>query len=358
MLWYILQFVFRLMVLYSLGGQVYGDERFGLECNVAGDTFRSACESQCFNTMGMSHMRFWGFQLAACLIPVFIFEGFMSYYEGQLNKQKKIEAEVEKRKEQKEKQADASEVNSGMDKLVHRFQNRKPAFVNMTLKDKYVHGKKTEAASSTMSTYAFMLCLVIRFTIEIVSMYIGSPLFMDKGQRVVDGQRKQVGTSFGNYLWPTVNPLFYCGLEVQGRQAIEKLGVFEACHTSFLGNRKSNDMNLDCYVPRAFEKSLMSRYMNILSLICLVITMAEMAITGLRIFKEGRESSGKSLPSFNFASVVPFMNRGDRTKYHNESSGSLHTVDQQGSQYSRQQGSHYSNRTTASSNQQIQPQYC
>ena len=66
------------------------------------------------------------------------------------------------------------------------------------------------------------------------------------------GVRPQIGTSFGNYLWPTVNPLFYCGLEAQGEKNIAKLGVFEACYTKFIGRTISNDMNIDCYVPRAF----------------------------------------------------------------------------------------------------------
>ena len=42
---------------------VYGDERGHFECDVFSKTMKGACESQCFNSMGMSHMRFWAFQV-------------------------------------------------------------------------------------------------------------------------------------------------------------------------------------------------------------------------------------------------------------------------------------------------------
>ena len=46
---------------------VYGDERWGMICDLKNNPMRAACESQCFNTLGMSPVRFWYFQVKLVL---------------------------------------------------------------------------------------------------------------------------------------------------------------------------------------------------------------------------------------------------------------------------------------------------
>merc|ERR1719354_317264 len=154
-----------------------------MQCNTRSRMY-GGCFSQCFNTLGMSHMRFWFFQILASLVPIMFLWCLITNIEGNMKKKKKIEEEIEKRKNKEH------EGNRNMDKLIYRTRNKRP-IVTHQWKTTYSGNEKIEILYSNMLEYAFLGCLVVRFAIELTTIYFGSELFIQVDQRIKDGVRPQ-----------------------------------------------------------------------------------------------------------------------------------------------------------------------
>jgi len=102
--WNIINFVFRLFVIAAVGSSVYGDEQGAFKC----DTGQPGCQNVCFNRFSpISHMRFWSFQLLFVSTPCLFFYMYASLSTGRV---KKLEAEKEKLKKNKEEIDEATKV--------------------------------------------------------------------------------------------------------------------------------------------------------------------------------------------------------------------------------------------------------
>ncbi|CBY18377.1 unnamed protein product [Oikopleura dioica] len=47
-IWYVIQFIFRLLIVSMIGSQVYGDEQGQFKC----DTNQPGCQNVCYNSQG------------------------------------------------------------------------------------------------------------------------------------------------------------------------------------------------------------------------------------------------------------------------------------------------------------------
>jgi len=287
--WFLIMFIGRFIMLCSVCGQVYADERWGMICDLKNNPMRAACESQCFNTLGMSPVRFWAFQILASVIPGLAFNSVVSHIEGKLSKRKQIEEEIEKRERQEEE-------NKYMDKEVHKYQNKCPNNTHQ-LKKRFFGGDEVEIVFSRDLQFLFLGSLVIRGAIELTSMYLGSPLFHQFDIPIVNGVRNQTRSSFANYLYPNITGIFYCGFE--GDNAAGS-ALHQACHTHFAHNGRTN---LLCYMPRPSEKTVLIRYLNGLSMICLCLTALEILIMMWKLLREKIPSKYRN---FKFPRSQPY----------------------------------------------------
>jgi len=88
--WFVVQFIFRLIVVTMVGSQVYGDEQGQFKC----DTGQPGCQNVCYNRFSpISHLRFWSFQLLFLSMPKFILYAYISLVNAE---RKIIEKEREK----------------------------------------------------------------------------------------------------------------------------------------------------------------------------------------------------------------------------------------------------------------------
>jgi len=81
--WWLVNFVFRMFVVGSVGSAIYDDEQGNFHC----DTIQPGCKQLCFNRFSpMQHPRFWGFQMLFCTLPSVIFILITSNEEAQISK--------------------------------------------------------------------------------------------------------------------------------------------------------------------------------------------------------------------------------------------------------------------------------
>jgi len=69
-LWITFLFIFRFLVIVSIGDSVYGDEQEEFVCN----TLQPGCEQVCYNHFApLSHIRFWAVQILFVGTPSVLF---------------------------------------------------------------------------------------------------------------------------------------------------------------------------------------------------------------------------------------------------------------------------------------------
>nr|CAB3249157.1 gap junction delta-2 protein-like [Phallusia mammillata] len=68
--WFSFLFIFRVIVVLSVGDKVYGDEQSKFVCN----TLQPGCDNICFNQFSpISHIRFWAMQILLVCLPSIVF---------------------------------------------------------------------------------------------------------------------------------------------------------------------------------------------------------------------------------------------------------------------------------------------
>jgi len=68
--WIIIMFIFRIIVVLSVGERVYGDEQSRFICN----TMQPGCDNVCYNRFSpISHIRFWAIQILFACLPSITF---------------------------------------------------------------------------------------------------------------------------------------------------------------------------------------------------------------------------------------------------------------------------------------------
>lgn len=255
-LWYLFVFVFRLIVVVTIGGAVYGDEQSEFECN----NKEPGCENMCFNASNrISHIRFWAFQLLAVATPTVLFHFYSMGVTGQIEKNKLEQKEINERIVKiEEGQSEYSDTVQA-EKQHHKLEKRKKKIGNVRFKKVYSGGELTEVPYTTKIHIAYFISVILRMALEGVFMYLAYEVFTAVSR---ESSKIPNFVPSENFIWFSMPELYMC---TKDDPAVET-----ACHQSVFNGGK-----VTCWIPRPWEKTILIRYMNILSVACLILCMAE-----------------------------------------------------------------------------------
>jgi len=261
--WYILVFGYRLVVITSLGGSVYGDEQGAFECSVK----EVGCENMCYNNFAkISHMRFWAFQLIAISTPTIMFHFYSLHVKSQVEKIKRTEEAMKSLEENGDTIANHPSYDYKMEKDMRKLQPRKNNIGKFKVKEVYREGEKKEIVQTNKIKVAFIVSLIIRLAVEILFTYFGYSLFNIQQQK--DGYGESGDGSLFLFLWMKVPGNYWCK-ELDIEKPTE---LTTACAQHLKDNKHGH---VPCWVSRPYEKTVFLRYMNIVSFICMIITLLE-----------------------------------------------------------------------------------
>ena len=287
MLWYLLVLLFRLIVVASIGSAVYGDEQSAFQCS----TEVIGCENVCYDRFAkISHMRFWSFQILALASPVVVFHFYGIFVEGRIEKLKDVEKKRVEKIEQDEAEKEVENVKGSAcskwdivrDQLNAEIRRRRRLVGKIKQHKVFNKNKLQEVAFTANIRVAYFLSVIARLVIEIVFLYLAYDLFrfaeyLDvPGAIISDGRR--IDNPF-DLFWIRVPQLYRC----TGKT------VRSACGQHMLpGNL---DSYVPCWVSRPWEKTIFLRYMNTLSVICLLLCIGEIIQLLIRHYKTYQRKS-------------------------------------------------------------------
>ncbi|XP_002127805.2 gap junction gamma-1 protein-like [Ciona intestinalis] len=274
--WYLLVFLFRLIVVVTIGSSVYSDEQSAFRCS----TKVIGCDNVCYDKFAkISHIRFWAFQLLALSAPVVVFHFYTIHIKGRIEKLKVKEQEALEREEQYQQEMTNSEDTSKWgvirNNVNNKIQRRRSRIGKVRPKKVFANTQLEEITLTRGIKVAYFLSVLTRFVMEIIFLFLAYDLFRfaeyphtpNDGRVVSDGKR--VAGVF-DLFWIRVPQLYRCGGD----------SVRWACGQHMLpGN---SDAYIPCWVSRPWEKTIFLRYMNTLSVICLFLALAEMIQIGIR----------------------------------------------------------------------------
>ncbi|XP_078490718.1 gap junction beta-2 protein [Ciona intestinalis] len=250
-LWYLIVFVFRLIVVVTLGSAVYGDEQSNFKCS----TTSGGCPNACFDAFTrVSHLRFWSFQLLALSAPVAVFHFYTTYMSGQIEKLRVAEKEME-------------ENNPETDPVKNQREMIKRTKIVGKVKTRQVYSKGVlQKVPITKSIHiAYYVTTILKCVTEAVFLYLGFTLYYNKDH-----------TCFPNCA--PVSPVAFIWMEFPSFFRCERFtnSISLACAQHFIGYRPGQGGSVPCWTSRAWEKTLFLRYMNILSAICFLLAALEL----------------------------------------------------------------------------------
>ena len=256
-IWYLIVFIFRIIVVATIGSQVYSDEQSSFRCS----TKVHGCDNVCYDRFAkISHIRFWAFQILAVTFPVIAFHFYALFVEGRVEKLR--DAEVEATPENPESKWNV--IRDHVNEQIRRRQKK----VGKVMEKKRYHKDKLQVVAFTKSIkIAYFFSVLFRMVIEIIFVYLAFDLFRFaeypnvSGTVVSDGRR--VNNPF-DLFWIRVPQLYRC----TGKS------VRWACGQHMLpGNL---DSYVPCWVSRPWEKTIFLRYMNTLSVFCILLCVVEL----------------------------------------------------------------------------------
>ncbi|XP_026690574.2 gap junction beta-2 protein isoform X1 [Ciona intestinalis] len=280
-LWYILVFVFRLIVVVTIGGAVYGDEQSAFKCS----TDVVGCQNICYNQFAkVSHMRFWAFQLLAVATPTVFFHFYSMYMSGEIQKLKNSEEHLRQLEE-----ADQDHLlpkNAQDEKDFKKMSKRRKSIGHVKVRRIYSGNELKEIPYTNKIHYAYYLSIIIRLVMEGVFIYIGYTLFKLMDTKCLDNPTDPMCPGSNNpiyFLWMRVPAMYKC----EGNPGTD---VYTACTMHVRDNGF-----VPCFVSRPYEKTVFLCYMSILSGICFVISALELVIVSIRRFWKKRKPTHKHL---------------------------------------------------------------
>lgn len=246
-LWYILVFGFRLFVISSLAGSVYGDEQSMFRCS----TNEVGCASMCFNTFSkISHPRFWAFQLIATVTPTVFFHLYILHVQGQIQKIKEAEKQLNPKMEREHQEM----------KIEAKMTKRQNKLGKYKIKKVYNGTDSKEVPESVRIKIAFLISLLVRLFVEVLFIYFSLQLF-----NIDENPNPMLA-----FLWMRVPASYTC--HSHGAGGVE-LDI--ACGQHFL---EHNIGYVPCWVSRPYEKTVFVRFINILTFLCTCLTAMEILL--------------------------------------------------------------------------------
>jgi len=250
-IWYVLVFGFRLFIVYSVAAPLYGDEKAGFACAFTDQN----CVALCYDQYAkLSHVRLWSFELLAIATPTFLFHFYVIYVKSQLTKIK----EEEKVKES------LNERTLANDRKLKKIIRRAKRVGNV--KKKISMHKNGEIIKTPKIMMVLLLTLVIRV--------IAEALYMWNGYYFLVVDNKRADGSGTNYLWMTVPKTYECHVEDD---------MLLACFDQ-------QGVDPTCFISRPTEKTYVMRVINIITAVCLVLSVLEIFMTIKKLQSSYRKS--------------------------------------------------------------------
>lgn len=258
--WFVVQFIFRLMIVTMVGSQVYGDEQGQFKC----DTGQPGCQNVCYNRFSpISHLRFWSFQLLFLSMPKFFLYAYISLVNAQrkiIEKEKEKLNNEEATAEDDESQITGSQLstNQKSDKQYRKLERREKKYKiqasQIKMKNKVDDRGNVEEVMWTPGIRAcYVTHLIVQLAVELVMIY-------------------------GNYL------LQQNQTRKSGWEAFfvpERYDCMSTEHTKPpWGNSRitacSQNEVIACWVSRPWEKGIFVIYMAVMAGISIFITIVEL----------------------------------------------------------------------------------
>ncbi|CAK8678992.1 unnamed protein product [Clavelina lepadiformis] len=290
-LWYILVFVFRLIVVVTIGGSVYGDEQSAFKCS----TDVVGCANICYNEFAkISHIRFWAFQLLAVATPTVFFHFYSMYMSGEIQKLKTSE---EKLRLMEDGEADHMlPTNPDRERDFKKMSKRRKSVGHVKVRRIYSGNELKEIPYTNKIHYAYYVSIVFRLVMEAIFMYFGYLLFKNMDVTCELDAKGPWCESQHNpfyFLWMKVPAMYRC----RGNPGTE---VYTACTMHVM-----NDGFVPCFVSRPYEKTVFLCYMGVLSGLCFLISALELVVVTVRRFFKNRKPKHKHLFGNNHRSSRP-----------------------------------------------------
>jgi len=259
-IWYVIVFVLRLLVIVSFGENVYGDERGVFKCQI---TNADGCENMCFDQfVRINHIRFWTLQLLVVAGPTAFFHLYCTQVE---NDYKYVQTEKKKLKSRSHK------LTSGE---VKKLRSKERKLGKVHLRRTQHEGKQIEVPLTKKVEIVYIITLLIRMVAEVAFIYFGFRIF-----NVKNGYRDP-DSGISNFLWMSVPSVFNC------KYLKKSDDVYNACYHHTVASSINSTGSVPCWVSRSKEKTTILRFMNIVGVICLFVTIAEFIISLYRYFSK------------------------------------------------------------------------
>nr|XP_039263746.1 gap junction beta-2 protein-like [Styela clava] len=283
-LWYLLVFVFRLIVVVTVGQSVYSDEQSAFRCS----TKVIGCDNVCYDRFSkISHIRFWAFQLLAVTAPSVVFHFYSLNVGARIEKIRMAEnAADDDSNVGLEDNSVFGSVKAGLNqrdrKKLLRRRKSVGAFKQKKVFATHANNALVDLTITRNIRIAYLTNVCMRIVLEALSLYCAYSLF-----HFTDYTVKNDYNPF-EIILIRVPQVFRCDGE----------NVEWACgqHMS-LGDQSGY---VPCWVSRPWEKTIFMCYMNILSAICFLLSVIEFVQLSFKYTKNFRKKrQRKPLISFN-----------------------------------------------------------
>ncbi|CAK8678991.1 unnamed protein product [Clavelina lepadiformis] len=259
--WYLLVFLFRLIVVVTVGGAVYGDEQSAFLCS----TKIVGCENMCYNEFAkISHIRFWAFQLLAVTAPTVLFHFAASYFSGEIQKLKVSENQL---KMLEDGELHSKRDNSINEKDIMKMAKRKKSVGQVKVRRVYSGNELKEVPYTDKIRAYYFVSVVARIALEGLFIYFGYILFYNENP----------SSNAFSFIWLKVPASYHCKGDMDS-------DVFAACAEHLKPNYSDRSTSgfVPCFVSRPFAKTIFIRYMSVLAASCFVISVLELIYLILR----------------------------------------------------------------------------
>lgn len=161
-LWYLTVFVFRMIVVVTIGTSVYTDEQTAFRCS----TKVLGCDNVCYDRFSkISHIRYWSFQLLAVCAPTVLFHFYSS----------RIKERIEKIKRAEENAVEETENWKEKKRLIRRRKSVGDIRVKTVMNTAQTN---LETLTTTRQIQiAYYVTVIFRSIVEGVSLYLTYVLF-------------------------------------------------------------------------------------------------------------------------------------------------------------------------------------
>jgi len=251
-LWYALTFVFRLFISTTIAGEIYGDDLGAFDCPVTADSDKVGCKFMCYDQYAeVNHLRFWQLQILAVTIPTVFFHFYVTYITDQIKKIERVDKLI---KEQLD-DVDSVPVDA---KTLRQHSRRKAQIGTFKTKTFFRNGEEVNIYTSKKIFFGILINLFVRLTMEVVLIYYSAVLFSFKNDR------KTYDFSLKDFFTVPFIDRFVC---------VQSEHTNGPCN---IGTGYAPSVN--CHLSRVPEKRLVMRIMNITSIVCMVVTIVEIAL--------------------------------------------------------------------------------